>query len=143
MVATIGGKLNRPTSIGTVEWTWDDDNGTSRTQKFEKCIYFPSSPINIMSVTSYAKQLGDEDGTGIDTKMKYSRFYWKNNQYSRQIFHSASNLPELAINEGNKPFSWFSRAFSLPTLTIAAAQQLTSLKINQFLLKVPSIQEKI
>ena len=112
LVATIGGKLNRPTGIGTVEWTWNDDDGTSHTQQFDKCLYFPSSPINIMSVTSFAKQLGDEDGTGIDTKMKYSCFYWKNNQYSRKIFHSTSNLPELAINEGNKLYSWFTRVFS-------------------------------
>ena len=26
MVATIGGKLNRPTGIGTVEWKWKDDD---------------------------------------------------------------------------------------------------------------------
>ena len=55
LVATIGGKLNRPSGIGTVEWTWKDDDGNPHTQQFEKCLYFPSSTINIMSVTSYAK----------------------------------------------------------------------------------------
>ena len=31
MVATIGGKLNRPSGIGTVKWTWKDDNSAPHT----------------------------------------------------------------------------------------------------------------
>ena len=111
MVATIGGKLNRPEGIGTVEWKWKDDEGVIHTEKLENVLHFPQSPINIMSVTEYARQLNDEEGTGIDTKMKYSRFYWKNNQYSRRIYHSESNLPELAINEGETLFTWFTNMF--------------------------------
>jgi hypothetical protein len=111
MVATIGGKLNRPGGIGTVEWTWKDDTGESHTERLDNVLFFPQSPINIMSVTEFAKQLDDEEGTGIDTKMKYSRFYWKQNKYSRKIYHSASNLPELAINEGNTLYSWFTKKF--------------------------------
>ncbi len=112
MVATIGGKMNKPAGIGTVEWKWKDDEGIIHTERLEDVLYFPSSPINIMSVTAFAEQLEDEEGTGIDTKMKYSRFYWKGNKYSRKIYHSASNLPELAINEGNVLFSWFTKMFS-------------------------------
>ena len=111
MVATIGGKMNRPGGIGTVEWTWKDDSGVSHTERLDNVLYFPQSPINIMSVTEFAKQLDDEEGIGIDTKMKYSRFYWKQNQFSRKIYHSASNLPELAINEGNTLFTWFTKKF--------------------------------
>ena len=70
MVATIGGKLNRPAGIGTVEWKWNDDDGVTHTQQLENVLYFPQSPINIMSVTEFAKQLHDEEGTGIDPKMK-------------------------------------------------------------------------
>ena len=76
MVATIGGKLNRPAGIGTVEWKWKDDYGKTHTYCLEQVLYFPQSPINIMSVTEFARQLDDKDGTGIDTRMKYSRFYW-------------------------------------------------------------------
>ena len=44
-------------------------------------------------------------------KMKYSRLYWKNNKYSRNIYHSASNLPVLAFNEGTSLFAWFTEKF--------------------------------
>ena len=55
--------------------------------------------------------MDDEEETGIDTKIKCSNFYWKNNKYSRKIYHSASSLPELSINEGNVLFSWFTKMF--------------------------------
>ena len=75
MVAAIGGKLNRPGGIGHIKWSWKDDNGKEHTHHLEKVLYFPQSPINIMSVTEFAKQLGDAEGTGIDTRMSCSRFY--------------------------------------------------------------------
>ena len=87
LVATIGGKLNQPVGIGTVKWTWKDDGGAVYTELLENTLYFPKSPINIMSVTELAKQFNDEEGTGIDTKMNHSHFYWKNNQFSHKIHH--------------------------------------------------------
>ena len=111
-VATIGGKLNRPAGIGTVAWTWKDDLGVAHTERLKGVLYFPQSPINIMSITELARQLDDPDGTGIDTKMNSSRFYWQGNKFSRTIHHSPSNLPEPAINEGTSLFSLFTRIFS-------------------------------
>ena len=64
-----------------------------------------------MSVTELAKQFNDEEGTGIDTKMNHSHFYWNNNQFSRKMHHSSSNLPELEINEGTTIFTWFTEKF--------------------------------
>ena len=105
LVATIGGKLNQPAGIGTVMWTWKDDGGAVHTEQLDNTLYFPKSPIIIMSVTELAKQFNDEEVTEIDTKMNHSLFYWKNNRFSQKIHHSSSNLPELAINEGNTLFT--------------------------------------
>ena len=110
-MATIGGKLNRLAGISTVKWKWKDDNGVMHKELLEKVLYLPQSPINIMSVTEFSRQLDDEEGTRIDKKMKYSRFYQKNNKYSRKIYHSASNVPELPVNEGNSLFAWFTENF--------------------------------
>ena len=63
-------------------------------------MFFPQSPINILSVTEFAKQLEDEEGTGIDTKQLRSRFCWDRNKFSLTIRHPESNLPEMPINEG-------------------------------------------
>ena len=99
-VATIGGKGHPASGIGTVKWSWTDEDGNFHEYEIEDCLYFPQSPINILSVTAFAKQLGDEEGTVIDTKQRYSRFYWNFGKHYRVIRHPESNLPELAINEG-------------------------------------------
>ena len=99
-VATIGGKGHAASGVGTVKWIWLDENGKAHEHLIENCLFFPQSPINILSVTSFAKQLEDEEGTGIDTKQRYSRFYWNFGKNHRIIRHPESNLPELSINEG-------------------------------------------
>ena len=99
-VATIGGRGHPASGIGTVRWIWTDDFGVKHTNLIHDVLYFPQSPINILSVTSFAKQLKDSEGTGIDTKMAYSRFYWDFGKYQRIIHHPPSNLPEMTINEG-------------------------------------------
>ena len=101
-VATIGGRGHAPSGIGTVKWSWKDDAGGTHEFQIHNVLYFPQSPINILSVTEFAKQLGDEEGTGIDTKQLRSRFYWDTNKFSLTIHHPDSNLPEMPINAGFK-----------------------------------------
>jgi hypothetical protein len=74
-VATIGGRNTLPSGIGQVKWSWSDDNGKKHEYTLKKVYYFPQSPVNILSITEFAQQLKDEEGTGIDTKAFYSRFY--------------------------------------------------------------------
>ena len=73
-VATIGGKGHAPSGTGTVRWRWKDDKGNPHEYLVRNVLFFPQSPINILSVTEFAKQLDDEEGTGIDTKQLKLRF---------------------------------------------------------------------
>ena len=97
-IATIGRSKNSAADMGMVNWHWKDNDGKLHTIKIKDVLFFPASPVNILSVTSLADQFKDDDGTGIDTKRTKSRFYWDNNQFQRTINHPASNLPELPIN---------------------------------------------
>ena len=74
-VATIGGCGHAPADVGNVRWNWIDDSGVKHTYLVENVLYFPQSPINILSVTEFARQLNNEEGTGVDTKQKRSTFY--------------------------------------------------------------------
>ena len=56
-----------PEGIGTVRWSWIDDHGRKHEYLVEIVLFFPQSPINILSITESAKQLQDKEGTGIDT----------------------------------------------------------------------------
>ena len=53
-VATIVGKGNQPSGIGTVKWMWRDDSGKSHEYLVEDVLFFPQSPINTLSVTGFA-----------------------------------------------------------------------------------------
>jgi len=109
-VATIAGQKSAASAMGTVRWKWKDDDGKTHSYDVHDVLYFPTSPVNILSVTGFADQLKDDDGTGIDTKRSTSRFYWQNDRFQRTIAHSASNLPELRVNEGFSAAGLYSKA---------------------------------
>ena len=99
-VATNVGNKNSALGMCTVCWRWKDHNSCIHQYDIKDVLYFPNSPVNILSVTGLATQLGDDEGTGIDTRLHTSRFYWNHGRHERTIHHSSSNLPELPINEG-------------------------------------------
>lgn len=112
-VATTGGEKSKAKETGIVRWKWKDDDGLLYSIDLKDVLYFPTSPVNILSVTSLAAQLNDKTGTGINTRWTTSTFYWENNKFQRTIPHSASNLPELPINEGFTLASLYTKAVGL------------------------------
>ena len=79
---------------------WKDDEDNDYKYLIKIVLYFPQSPINILSVTEFARQLDDKEGTWINTNQLRSRFYWIRNKYSLTISDPESNLLEVQINEG-------------------------------------------
>ena len=71
--------------MSIVKWRWKDDEENTRQYLVENTLYFPHSLINILSVTDFAKQLNNKEGTGIDTKQLRSCFYWDGNKHSLTI----------------------------------------------------------
>jgi len=55
VVATIGGKNSKPSGVGTVRWIWHDDSGKKHHYCLPNVFYFPGSPVNILSITTFAK----------------------------------------------------------------------------------------
>ena len=62
-VATIGGEDLRPSGIGTVKWSWEDDERKTHKFLLEKTLFFPTSPVNILSVSRLTDHFGDDEGT--------------------------------------------------------------------------------
>ncbi len=86
---------------------WKDDTGATHTHLILNILYFPNSPMNILSVTKFTNHLGDNDGAGITTIHQESQLFWDPNQYCRTIVHLTSNIPEMSINDGFKLSSFW------------------------------------
>ena len=54
--------------MNDVRWRWNDNECNDHEYMIKNVLYFSQSLINILSVTEFAKQLEDEEGTEIDTK---------------------------------------------------------------------------
>ena len=106
-VVTIGGSDFYPTSIGDVKLTWTDDEGIPYRTVLKDIVYFPNSPVNVLSVTAFAAHLNDDDGTWIKTARHQSVFSWDNEQFTKTLIHLASNLPQMTVNNGYSAFTSF------------------------------------
>ena len=66
-VATIGGTDLEPEGIGTVIIQVQDNEGVFSEMTLEDVLYFPSSPVNLISIACLADQYKDDEGTCIRT----------------------------------------------------------------------------
>ena len=102
-VSTVGGNA-MPSGEGTVKWLWRDDNGRLRLHLLQNCRYYPKSPACILSPSQFGIELNDVDGgTGIDSAVKISTFYWNKKNSVRTIHHTPSFMPKLDINDSSAP----------------------------------------
>ena len=108
-VATIGNKDLFPQGIGEVKIAWSDDSGKSHEYVLQNVLYFPTSPVNVISVTALAAQLQDNEGTWIKTKWRYSVFSWEDEKYKKTIYHPNTNLPEMTLTNDHSIFTAFQK----------------------------------
>ncbi len=97
---TIDGNNNPALGIGTVHWRWKDDSGKGHAYLIQILLYFPDSPINILSITEFTNQMNDDNRSEIMTFRKESTFFWDHNKYARTIVNPPSNLLDMSINDG-------------------------------------------
>jgi len=106
-VLTIGGSNQFPHSIGDIKVYWLDSVGATVNYILKDALYFPDSPVNIISVTAFTDQLEDDEGTWIMTKRHHSIFTWDFGKHSIELTHPATRLPTMRVNEGFSGFHSF------------------------------------
>ena len=67
-VLTIGGSNQYPDSLGDIQVSSLDLTGITYKNILKNALYFPTSPVNIISVTAFVDQLADDEGTCIMPK---------------------------------------------------------------------------
>ena len=119
-VITIGNESSRPVGIGRVPLQWKDNQGNDHDVILEEALYFPASPVNIISVSYMAKQYDDPDGTWIKSRWHRSTFSWNCGQFAIDFDHPSSNLPILQVNIGSTQLSSFVTLCRAASATIDA-----------------------
>jgi hypothetical protein len=106
-VITIGDDTSRPVGIGTVPVSIVDNSGNPQQIILEKALFFPASPVNIISVTHLAKQFNDKSGTWIQTRWRSSTFTWNHGSHTIDFDHPSCNLPVINVNLGFSEYDKF------------------------------------
>ena len=62
-IVTVGGDDHHPTHKGTAKISWKDDNNLIHEIIIRNALYFPSSPVNVVSVSQLSLQFRDSVST--------------------------------------------------------------------------------
>ena len=93
-IKKIGGTDFKPSSIGTVKWYWQDDDGRNHEFILEKVLYFTNSPVHILSIEALSDGFDKNEGAWIHTKEKASVFKW-----NQEIFVQHFGIPpHISLN---------------------------------------------
>ena len=104
-VATICENDIIPKWIGRVSWYCTDEDEQLYTDKLNDVLYFPYSPLNILSATALDESIKDD---GVTWVLKTnSIFTWDFGKYKNITAHSENCLPELDIQDSFSKFSGF------------------------------------
>ena len=103
-IVTLGGDNHHPTHMGKAQISIKDDTSCIYHLKIPNALYFPSSPVNILSSNKISINYGDglsssDDSTCVKTTCGRSDFAWDHDKYFKTIFHLDCGLPGIIVNE--------------------------------------------
>jgi hypothetical protein len=118
----------------TASIAFQDDDGITHTNVLQDAYYFPDSPVTILSLTAFANQLDDDDGTWIQTCQHQSIFQWDHGKFQCQFYHPLSGVPELPLEPTTTStadkLTSFMNTFTSAVLTIHASAIESGTAIN-------------
>ena len=86
---------------------WYNDDGHKYEGILKGALFFPESPVNIISVTVLAAQFDNDNRTWIKPSRYSSTFTWDNGKFTKTLVHPTSRLPTLQVNYGYSTFTFF------------------------------------
>ena len=108
-IGTVVG-TNAPLGIGTAEMIWLDENSIHHSLVLEDALYYPDSPVNVISATKLGLDSSDPQ-LNMQTFPTHSLFTWNKGGNTKLTKYSSANLPEIPL---------YAASDFLPTLPIAS-----------------------
>ena len=106
-ILTTGGANKFPHSIGDIKVSWINSTDTVLHYILKDTVYFPNSPVNIISITVFADQLEDDEGSSIMTKRRYYVFTWDFGRHSIDLSYPNTRLQTMRVNQAFSSFKYF------------------------------------
>ena len=107
-VRGMGGDNVAVTAVGTIRWSFDDDNGMTHTFLIPGSLYIPSSPARLFSPQHWAQERKDDhpnkNGTYQATFADHVKLVWGQQKFSRQIPFDKSNVATFETSPECKNF---------------------------------------
>ena len=94
-VGTVVGS-DPPTGIGAAQMAWCDDEHNKNSLQLCEALYYPNSPVNVISITKLGMDASDKR-LNIQTFPTHSIFTWNQGSSSILFRHSRGNIPEFSI----------------------------------------------
>ena len=113
-VATIGGDPLTPKGQGDCNIYISNDRGEKIPVQLLNALYFPDSPVNIISIAQLADSFEDNYKTKVSTARYHTDFQWDFGKHHRTIHHNFTRIPEIDVypmSDGWKSFYNFSNYF--------------------------------
>ena len=102
------------TTVGTVQWTIQDDQGRRHTFQLNNVYYQPSLPWRLLSPQRLAQDRNDFTGTGCLTLGQHIELFWSKRQYKKTIPLTKSNIGLMYSAPSNKTFYAFAATVPNP-----------------------------
>ncbi len=110
-VKGMGGDKVAVAAVGTIRWTFDDDDGLSHTFLIPGSLYIPESPARLFSPQHWAQERKDHvperNGTWQATFADHVMLVWGQRRFKKTIAFDKSNVATFATTAGCKKFRIF------------------------------------
>jgi hypothetical protein len=107
----MGGDKVAVKAVGTIRWTFDDDDGVSHAFLIPGSLYIPDSPARLFSPQHWAQERKDnmpqKNGTWQATFADHVMLVWGQRKYRRRIPLDKSNVATFSTTAGCKKFRVF------------------------------------
>ena len=93
----IGGNT-KPAGVGTVCWSWRNNEGKNSAYDLPGCCHYLDSPVCILSQTQLSLFLNDCDfGIKNTSGIRTSLFYWDDQKFRQTTKHTTSYMPKMFL----------------------------------------------
>ena len=110
-VKGMGGDKVAVSAVGTIRWTFDDDDGMTHAFLIPGSLYIPESPARLFSPQHWAQERKDDlpkkNGTWQATFADHVKLVWGQEAYQKRIPLDKSNVASFTTTAGCKEFRVF------------------------------------